>query len=576
VSTTAEHGASSVDAAPASAEGQATTIDPIDRPTRSHRRLLVRLLALAVFLSPVAVSPAVFTTSWTPKVALALVLLVPGLVALVVRMSRGESTAWWGMAYLAWSLVAVVLAASPVLSLVGPFQSGNGWLFFCLVVGMWAIGRELTSAEVPQIATALRWAFVVNALSAWLATQRDFHVPAIVETLDGRSYGLVGNPVQLGGLMAAAVVLLGDRAIGKRWWLLGVVLAGGAVQLSGSRQGVLFLVAGLAYLVWRYRRRAVLVVLACVAGIALVTPLISAGGTTRLDATEQAGDAERLDTWRVGLASAIDHPVFGSGPGLFEDATGSYRRPGWSGCAFVRFVDAHDMFVQQAVATGFVGVGLFGVFLFGVVRRARSTLAVVGVLLAATTLLQPSYVGMTPLAFLVLGASAVGATRRPWRRPAVAVAVVGAMTGLVAGAAFVYADTQYKTADVLDANAAAALIRADRWMPPWWEVAREGVRATVIDDEPTALAWAREAARRDPRSALALLGLGQMERRYGSKDAAWSALERSLQLDPSLRVSGLELRDLAAETGRSLPAAAERVLVAGASCPVGAVEPATS
>jgi hypothetical protein len=103
-------------------------------------------------------------------------------------------------------------------------------------------------------------------------------------------------------------------------------------------------------------------------------------------------------------------------------------------------------------------------------------------------------------------------------------------------------------------------------MPPWWEVAREGVRTTVIDDEPTALLWAREGARRDPQSALAMMQLGAMEHRYGSKDAAWSAFERSLQLDPSLRMSGLELRDLAAETGRPLPAAAERLLAATASC----------
>ena len=379
---------------------------------------------------------------------------------------------------------------------------------------------------------------------------------------------MVGNPVQLGGLMAAGAVLVGDRAVGRRWWLIGVVLAGGAVQLSGSRQGLLLLVAGLSYLVWRYRRRAIPVVLSCVAGIALVTPLISDAGTSRLGAaTEQAGDAERLDTWRVGLVSAIDHPLFGSGPGLFEDATGAYRRPGWSGCEFGRFLDAHNLFVQQAVGTGFVGLALFGVFVFGVARRARSTLGVAGAVLAATTLLQPSFIGMTPVAFLLMGASAAGATRRPWRRAAHAAGGLGALAGLLAAAVFLRANMQYKVADELDTNAAAALVRADRWMPPWWEVAREGVRTTVIYDEPAALSWARDAVRRDPQSRrLASLELGQMERRYGSKDAAWSALERSLQLDPSVRVSGLELRDLAADTGRPLPAAAERVLATTTSC----------
>jgi O-antigen ligase len=567
VSTTAADGVLSIDPAPPSATASTTAGDGSSDPRR--RRLLVRLLAVAVFFLPVAVSPAVFTTSWTPKVAVALVVLVPGLVALVVRMTRGERTVWWGAAYLAWSFVALLLSASPVLSLVGPYQIGNGWLFSCLVVGMWAIGRELTSAEAPQIATALRWAVVANGAAAWLATT-GYRVPALIDTYDGRSYGLVGNPVQLGGLMAAAVVLTGDRAIGRRWWLLGVALASGAVQLSGSRQGLLLLIAGVAYLVWRYRRRAVFVVLACVAGIALATPLVSASGIARLGVTEQSGDSARLNTWRVGLASVVDHPVFGSGPGLFEDATTPYRRPSGSSCGLGRFVDAHNLFVQQAVTTGLIGLALFGLFLFGVLRRARSALGVFGLLLAATTLLQPSFVGMTPVAFLAMGASAVGATTRPWRRPARVVATVGAVVGLVVGVMFVRADTEYKVADELDTDAAAALVRADRWMPPWWEVARQGLRTTVLDDEPTAMVWAREAARRDPQSSLAMMQLGVMEHRYGSKDAAWSAFERSLQLDPSLRLSGLELRDLAAETGRSLPEAAERVLAATTSCTLGA------
>jgi hypothetical protein len=153
-----------------SADASTRPIDPVDRPSDSTRRPLVRLLAVATFFLPVAVSPAVYSTSWTPKVAIALILLVPGLVALFVRVSRGERTAWFGMAYLAWSLIALLLSASPMLSLVGPYQIGNGWLFGCLIVGMWAIGRELTSADVPQIATALRWAVVANGAAAWLAT----------------------------------------------------------------------------------------------------------------------------------------------------------------------------------------------------------------------------------------------------------------------------------------------------------------------------------------------------------------------------------------------------------------------
>jgi hypothetical protein len=435
---------------------------------------------------------------------------------------------------------------------------------------MWAIGRELTPAERPKLATALRWAVVVNACAAWLATE--FRVPALLATVEGRSYGLVGNPVQLGGLMAAAVVLLGDRAVTHRWWLVAVALAGGAVQLSGSRQGLLLLAAALGYIGWRHRRAAVLVVLATIAGIALATPLVGAGGTTRLGATEQAGDSERLDTWRVGLAATIDHPLLGSGPGLFEDATTPYREPGWSGCAFLRFGDAHNLLVQQAVTAGLIGLGLFGAFVFGALRRARSALGVFGVLLAATSLLQPSHLGLTSIAFLFIGMSPAVSTARPWRRPARTVAAVGAAFGAILGVLFVRADVELKTSTELGPNAAAALARADQWLPPWWEVARQGTLATVIDDGPAALAWSREAVRRDSHSALAMMQLGQMERRYGSQDAAWSAFERSLQLDPSLRAGAAALQEMALDSGRAVPVAADRVLEATSSCaPIGQV-----
>jgi hypothetical protein len=166
-----------------------------------------------------------------------------------------------------------------------------------------------------------------------------------------------------------------------------------------------------------------------------------------------------------------------------------------------------------------------------------------------------------------MGASSVGGASKPWRRPVRAVSIVGAVIGLVVGVTFVRADVQFKVASGLDANAATALIQADRWMPPWWEIAREGTLTTIIDSTPTALSWSREAARRDPQSALAMLELGEMERRYGSTDAAWIALERSLQLDPSYRESALQLSSLAITIDRPLPASAQRVLAATASCP---------
>ena len=541
----------------------AATVDTIAPSIR--RRALVPLLAVATFFLPVAISPLVQAPAWTPKVAIALTLLGPGLVALLVHMRRGERVAWWGAAYLVWSLIAATLAASPVLAIVGPYQLGNGWLFGCLLVGMWALGRELSSAEVRTIATALRWAIVANAVVAWLAMW--VVLPAPLGTLDGRSYGLVGNPVQLGGFMAAAVVLLADRSTTRRWWLLGVALAAGAVQLSGSRQGLLLLVAALVYLAWRHRRAVWPVALACVAGIVLATPLAGASGTSRLGPTEQAGDAERLDTWRVGLLSAIDHPLFGSGPGLFEDATTPYRRANWSGCAPARFIDAHNTVVQQATTVGVVGLGLFAVFVAAALRRARSALGVFGALLGATTLLQPSFVGLTPVAFLALGASAAAACSRPWGRQARVAAAAGAAVGLVAGVTFVRADMYYKVANELDSGAAVALLHADRLMPPWWEIARQGTLTTITDDVPASLAWAREAVRRDPQSAVAMVQLGKMERRFGSKDAAWSDLVRALQLDPSARDTAVELRDLADETTRVVPEDAVRLLAATASCP---------
>ena len=118
--------------------------------------------------------------------------------------------------------------------------------------------------------------------------------------------------------------------------------------------------------------------------------------------------------WRA-LATYCTTPV-GVGPGQLRTAMDSTAT-----LSFFQNVlhgriltDGHNIFVEVAVTTGLLGVGLLSLWLFGVARTAaRCSFLGFAVAMLAVELVQPIIVAILPLSFLSLGAAtAVGLRHR--------------------------------------------------------------------------------------------------------------------------------------------------------------------
>src|SRR3954469_15804778 len=92
---------------------------------------------------------------WTPKAALLLVALIPGLVALPRLVVARERAAIAAAAFLGVSALATVLSPSPLLSLVGLYIESSSLLFVAALVGSWALGRGLSAPAARALGSVV-------------------------------------------------------------------------------------------------------------------------------------------------------------------------------------------------------------------------------------------------------------------------------------------------------------------------------------------------------------------------------------------------------------------------------------
>ena len=512
---------------------------------------LIGLLAVAVCgLLPVVVLPNLYWGAWAPKAAVCLVLLFPGLVVLGRLVAAGNPSAVAATAFLLAAGLSTALSDRPAQSLVGPANWGTGFLFLAATAAAWAVGAVAGDRRRRQLVAVLLAAVVVNAAVAWLQARVD----------GGRTRGLMGNAVFLGGLAAGGLYLLACR-LGKErgswWWAPAIALVAGATQLSGGRAAAaLGLVAVLAALPRAGLVRAGVIVAAVVAGVALA-PIGAKGavlGSTRTKpsavATAAGGDT-RLAVWRVSLGAVAERPLVGFGPGRFAAATGRRYTPA-AAQEHVVLRDAHNWVIGTAVTTGLAGLGLLLVWLALAARGAEGPLAGFAVIVALSSLVQPMHVALTPMAMMALGAAGHDVVRRrprPLAEPALggawgAAAVAGLAVGIAGGAALVTGQAllQRGVADESQAD-----IRTARTLsPPWPELLLKAasVETTygITKGEPhrqRTLELTRRAALLDPTDPILWSELGFVEAQWGTVDRAAAAFRHGLGANP-WDVSSLE------------------------------------
>lgn len=509
------------------------------------------LVAAAALLLLVAFSPAVYGIFWAPKAAVLLVTIVPGAVALARLVRHRVPGARGAAAFLVVAGVSAAVSDRPVIALLGLHNWGTGWLFMLAVAGLWALGATLSPRGIDRMRAAIIGGALVVAGIAWLQTAVDLPIDAL-HPGRLRASSLLGNGVHVGTVSAATLALVAGGIVNARrerlvLWLVAAATLAGALQLSGSRAGLVAALFALVYGVVRLgaRRGAALVAVVVLGATAADRiPKVDTASETAVGraavSIDPGASSGRTAVWRAAAEGILDRPVLGWGPGRAMRAISPRVGPelARNEAAGSEYSDAHNMILDYGVTTGVLGLLALAGWLVPAGRRARGPLAVFAGCGALVGLAQPQSVAVTPLLALALGAAMAAGTRETITAPpfgtraeraiavgGVAVSAVAAVTFLAGEVALANAATEFSR---------ASLDRAASFLPPWPELSNVAWRIHAFEaiDTRDARAWERavdaagEATRRDPAASAAWTHLADLQLRAGHpRDAERSYAE---------------------------------------------------
>jgi O-antigen ligase len=252
------------------------------------------------------------------------------------------------------------------------------WVLFSTLFAPYYHAAEGASVQILCY-LALYWCLAYNPSFAGLSLALGaVRVQAGLQSLLVLGAGLAGedrpagtfyNPNFLAGFLAVALLLLVGAQIfpapgGARRSRLRLALAAGeatlllaALLVTGSRGGVLALLAGLALLLLvRSSRAAAVGIAAIVAGLLLVpNPFVQ-----RLQTLPQTDNFAftRLSIWKSAWSMLLDHPWLGIGLGQFEYVSSRYAFPVVTHWAkYTRVAEnAHCEYLQSGAELGFPGL----------------------------------------------------------------------------------------------------------------------------------------------------------------------------------------------------------------------------
>ena len=533
------------------------------------------VLAWAATVGAVLLGTIAFTNEKTwffgPRATVLMVLAALGLPTLALRAWR-STLAWPARAAIAFLVVAAVSAAlSPVpwIGFFGVEEFGTGWLFLLCLAALWALGSELGDSGATLLGRGLVVLGLLNAGATVLEVgSRGWsplgtfvaHFPGMLFG-QGQPTGFADNPVFGVQVMVGGLALLAWRTEERNpwtWWAM-TALTGAGVYLSGERFGLIVVVALLVWVLFvRKVRPAITFALAAVGGVVVgvvFEQLVKTVATTQFRSlTTQGGNGligPRLRIWNASLHAVAAHPIIGGGPSQADSSTLPYR----STVSVIRdglFIDVHNFIVEIAVTTGLLGLALFLAWLVPALRSSRGPLLLYAVVVLAGGLIEPFNITSTSLAFLALGAAAVGAVSAVRSDPSPSMGQLPDWTdiaanvtrgvlvvaALFAGIHLMVGNTQLKSG--LDNVDPVTLAAASGHLPMWSDAPGAvadtltylGTRQKKVSYIEAAVKWNQIALSRNPRDAQSLTRLGLDQSILGNVSAAKEALDRSLVYGP--------------------------------------------
>lgn len=285
-----------------------------------------------------------------PRVVIGVLLAVAFGWAMTVRRGQVFPEEWLALGFVVWGVVSAVVAAAAPLA---AREAITVWIVTC---GLWLVARR--AGEWNSLASLV----ILTSTAVILA----FGV--MMETLGLRGLrvgGLLENPNVTASLLVVSLPALFVIEGGRRWRYAAVVVVVLALVLTGSRAGLLALLAVVAVVLPKTKAK-------------IVGLLIGGVGVTAVLLWRFVNQPDILAWFRPAIWSAVlrlwaSHPLCGVGPGGLVDAAGAERLLHADHVGHRQFLIAYAESSPLAVLvqTGLVGFLIICVALFIWWRRAR-------------------------------------------------------------------------------------------------------------------------------------------------------------------------------------------------------------
>jgi O-antigen ligase len=305
---------------------------------------------------------------WGSIYALAAIRLI-GLRANALALARQSK---WLFAFLGLTVASSLWASDPFTTFKDAFE-----LLGTTLVAWYIVSRFSLAAFLRIVAVAFT---IISAASVLLV----FASPARgrMDWGAGPWSGVFDEKNGLGAAMAIAIITAALLIPSAKIWLkvvLGCVLALAALLLVGSDSITAFLACSgtalIVAVVWASRRTgawpAAAIMLFCAGAAVVVTSLLGLDSSSFLDALgRNANLTGRTEMWPPLIRAIEDRPFLGYGFANFFNG-GPYQD--YLGDFIAKFnwvpPHAHNSFIQIALDTGLIGLGVFLVVLFTALRR---------------------------------------------------------------------------------------------------------------------------------------------------------------------------------------------------------------
>lgn len=197
------------------------------------------------------------------------------------------------------------------------------WLLGCLILGI--VYRKGQLIMLQNLVLAC-----VSFMSLW-GIEQYFRGNERIEGLGGQDSNGVAALAVLYFPIALNKFLTVKEKKRKIVWLISTLLIAGLIIFTQSRGGVVGLVAAVAYLAFRTRKKKSLIVVCCFATFA-ASPFLTKEYIKRLESITVEKEerdfsaGSRLVLWQAGVLMFIDHPISGVGLLNFAKAKAPYKQ----------------------------------------------------------------------------------------------------------------------------------------------------------------------------------------------------------------------------------------------------------